>query len=100
MDVLLLCKRVAIKATVLGADGSTSTHVFDSDEPPVKWMQDIVGGLIDFVPGLPCTIVVKDGGASLGLPVNELAMQRFGGDPSAIDGVTLRGNVIVIEHLL
>ena len=82
---------VTIRATTLRVDGATSTHVFETDDPPLHWLQGEVGGLIDFVDGLPYTVVVNLDRDKLQLPVNHQAVRRL--------GPQLHGTVVVIEYL-
>lgn len=84
---------MGLKATVLYVDGSITTHVFDGEDPPLRWMQSIVGGLIAFVPNPTCSVVVNDAASRLQLPLNDAATELYG------NGASLHGNVIVIDLL-
>jgi hypothetical protein len=85
---------MVVRALVVRADGTTFVRRFEGERPSLEWMQDTVGGMIEFVQGLPCTVVANADATRLCLPRNRLATERFG--ESAGD---LRGDVIVIEFL-
>jgi hypothetical protein len=89
---------MAVRATVLRADGSSATETFDGDEPPLEWMQEQVGGYIELVHGLPHEVFVNEDAIMKGMPINELAFERFGDVRGSVDG-PLRGNVVVVEPL-
>lgn len=87
---------VSVRAIVLGTDGQTTATVFDADSPPLDWLQEQVGGYIELVPELPQRVIVNEEAVMRGLPINELAAERFGDVLGTVDG-KLRGTVVVIE---